>query len=1061
MMSRYQLRHLCFSLLGFLTFATLALCAAPSAHGQAFTVQGTVLDAESGESLPGVNVVEAGTQRGTVTDASGEFSLQVSGEEASLRFSFVGYQTQTVPVEGRSELTVELQPSAQELEGVVVTALGVERQQRSLGYATSQIEAEDLVDATESNPATLLQGNVPGLVVNPNSGGPNSSTSIRIRGTSAIGADNNPLFVVDGVPIDNTVFGSVGRFGGRDGGSALSVINPDNIENISVLKGAGAAALYGSRARDGVVLVETESGKSVAPGGYSVQYSSTLTAKNVLSSFTNYQSEYGQGERGVAPPNETQAQDNGVSSWGAQYDEVNESVQFDGVTRPYEAVLDRRNFYETGLSHKHSLALNAGFENSSVRLSGSYLNNESVVPNTGYQQGNVTLRGQSTLGNLTADGSFTYSNELYDNRVFLNDGPRNPNYLPSVLPGNVPLSAMQPGYVEENGLIVEKQVTGDQFLTNPYWAVKRMSADDDKDRILGNVNLNYQVTDMLSLQIQQGLDWYSLARTTLDGFGTAFNPRGSLTESERRVWESNTKLLVSGTPNLTESLSLRLDLGGNLRHRETELLSVTGNEMVTPYFRDLSNMQSQTSTSGLTEHQIRSAFGSADFNYNDYLYLTLTGRSDWSSTLPEENIPFLYPSASGSFVFSEVVSLPDWFNFGKLRASWGQIGGDTDPYQLSLTYSYLESHQGQPLGAISQTAVPNPDLKPTSTTETEMGFETQFFDDRLGLDVSLYRRNTVDQILNTTVSGTSGYPGRIINSGEIQNSGIEALLTTIPVSTSEFSWTSKLNFGANRNEVKSLAEGLDQRIDQQNRIGTANIAQIVGEPANVIYGSSYVRDDQGRIVHDENGVPVAGPSQVLGNGAPDWTTGFSNTFSFQNLSFQTLIDAKWGGQIFSGTNAQAYANGLHQNTLEGRTECDEQKGPDGYPQDGCFVGEGVIGSLNPDGSVTVDRNNDEATLPSSYYGGIASNIAEEFVYDANFIKLRQVRISYQLPSSVIEQTPLSRAQLSLVGRNLFYFHDSVPNVNPESSYNNDAAPGFERAGVPETRNFGFTLSVQL
>lgn len=1036
------------------------LLAVPVASAQEFQVEGTVVAADDGSPLPGVNVVETGTQNGTTTNAEGAFSLEVNSPQASLTFSYVGFATQTVEIDGRSELTVELETRAEELEGVVVTALGIERQQQSLGYATSEVEAEDLVDVTESNPANLLQGNVPGLVISPNASGPNASTSINIRGASSIGGDNDPLFIVDGIPIDNTVFGSVGQFGGRDGGSALSIVSPGNIASISVLKGAGAAALYGTRARDGVILIETKSGRGVSPEGYSVQYSSTVTARNILGGFTDYQSQYGQGTRGLAPTTQSEARDAGLSSWGARLDAVDETVQFDGETRPYEKVVDREGFYRTGLSQKHSLALNGGYENASFRFSASHLNDASVVPNSGYEQTNVTLRGQSTFGNLTADASFTYQNELYDNRIFLNDAPRNPNYIPSFMPANIPLSALEPGYTGE-GEGVEKQFSSDVFLTNPYWAVERMDADDDRDRMLGNVRLDYQISDWLSVQGQTGLDWYSLDRTTVDAYGTAFEPEGSLDESETRVWESNTQLMASATPSLTDELSLRLDLGGNLRHRQSEGLTVLGSNFSIPYFRDLSNMSNQTTDYSFSEQQVRSFFGSAAFTYSDYLYLTLTGRSDWSSTLPEENLPFFYPSVSGSFVFSEALEMPDWLSYGKLRASWAEIGGDTDPYQLLLTYSLLSAqHQDQTMGTIEQTTVPNLDLKPTTTREVEMGFETQFFDDRFGIDFTWYRRSTIDQILSATVSGASGFRNRTINSGEVQNSGVEMLLMAFPVTTEDWNWETRINFGANRNEVKSLAEGLDIRVDQANRMGTANIAQIVGEPVNVLYGTPYVRDDQGRIVHDENGFPLEGESEVLGNGAPDWSLGFSNTVAYKNVSLNFLIDAKWGGQILSGTNANAYGLGLHKNTLEGRAACDEQIGEDGYPQDGCFVGDGVIGSVNDDGEVEVDRENDVEVLPSAYYSSVAG-IAEEFIYDANLVQLRQVRISYELPGRLVERTPLNSVQLSLVGRNLFYLYDAVPNVNPESSYNNQGAPGFERAGIPQTRNIGFTLNVQL
>lgn len=1038
--------------------AALFLMGMTGAHGQDFTVEGSVVDAENGETLPGVNVVEVGTDRGTSTGTDGTFEIQVSGEEATLRFSFVGFQAQTVNVNGRSELTVELQPQAQELEGVVVTALGIERQRRSLGYASSEIDAQSLVQATESNPASLLQGNVPGLVVSPTASGPNASNNINIRGVSSIAGDNNPLIIVDGVPIDNSVIGSAGKFGGRDGGSALSIINPENISDISVLKGAGAAALYGTRARDGVVLITTKSGRSVAPDGFRVQYSSTVTARDVLRGFTDYQSQYGQGTRGQAPANQSAALNAGLSSWGAPLGEVDEATQFDGVARPYSDVADREGFYRTGLSQKHSVSLNAGYENTSLRASGSHLSDQSVIPNSGYEQTNLTLRGQSEFGNLNADASFTYQNELTDNRTYLNDAARNPNYLISFLPANVPKSALKPGSTEEG---VEKQFTTDGLPTNPYWAVNELESDDNRDRILGNVKLNYTINDWLSVQGQTGLDWSSLRRTNVDAYGTAFEPGGAMFEYSYRISESNSKLMASATPSLTDALSLRLDVGGSLRYRQFENVGASGRNFSIPDLRTISNTASPTRIYDFSEQQIRSLFGSASFTYQDYLFLTLTTRSDWSSTIPEDNNPFIYPSVSGSFVFTDAFDLPDVMSYGKIRASWAEIGGDTSPYQTNLTYSLIGQHQGQPLGTISQLNVPLFDLKPTSTREIELGFETQFFDERFGIDFTWYRRSTVDQILDVTVSTASGYTGRTANSGEIQNTGVEVLLTSIPLSTESWSWDTRVNFGANSSEVESLAPGLDVRLEGENRVETARIAQVVGQPANGIYGNTYVRDDQGRIVHDENGLPLTGEKEVLGTGAPDWTLGFSNTITYENVSLNFLIDAKWGGKVFSGTNANAYGTGLHKNTLDGRAACAEAAGAGNeYPED-CFVGEGVIGSVDAEtGEVSVDRENDVGVRPSEYYGQIAGNIAEEFIYDANFIKLRQLRLSYRVPESLINRTPLNRAQVSVVGRNLLYFYDPVPNVNPESSYNSADTPGFEQAGVPQARSIGASLNLQ-
>ncbi len=362
------------------------------------------------------------------------------------------------------------------------------------------------------------------------------------------------------------------------------------------------------------------------------------------------------------------------------------------------------------------------------------------------------------------------------------------------------------------------------------------------------------------------------------------------------------------------------------------------------------------------------------------MFLTLTTRSDWSSTLPEDNNPFVYPSVSGSFVFTDAFDLPDVLSYGKVRASWAEIGGDTDPYRTKLTYRVLGRHsngQGsQPLGAISQLSVPERDLKPTSTREIELGFETQFFNDRFGVDFTWYRRSTVDQILDVTVSSTSGYTARTVNSGEVQNTGVELLLTSIPFSTEDWTWDSRVNFGANRSEVNSLAPGLDVRIGAESTGGAASIAQVAGHPVNAIYGNTYVRDDQGSIVHGEDGLPLSGEKEVLGTGAPDWTLGFSNTISYQNVSLDFLIDAKWGGKVFSGTNANAYGNGLHKATLDGRAACDEQAGPDGqYPED-CFVGEGVIGSVNPESSYNSEATPgfEQAGVPQSRSIGASVNL---------------------------------------------------------------------------------------
>ncbi len=1053
-------KHTCVRILeASLLAGLLWLVGAPVVHAQDVEVEGVVLSAEDGTPLPGVNVVEAGTQTGTATDGEGAFSLAVSGPDASLTFSFIGFASQTVPLDGRSELVVELEPETAELEGVVVTALGIERQQRSLGYATSQVDTEEIVQVPQAGVADLLQGQVPGLVVSPNAGGIDASSTVIIRGFSSIGGDNQPLYVVDGIPIDNTTIGSAGRFGGFVGGSALSIVNPNNIASLSVLKGAGAAALYGSRARDGVILINTKTGRGVTGGGYEVNFSSTLTAQSALTGFADFQNEYGQGGRGLAPATQAEAFNAGLGSWGAPLDAAAESVQFDGATRPYAALAERRDFYQTALSRETSLSFNAGYESTSLRLSASHMSSESIVPNSDYQQLTVTLRGQSQFGNLTADANVTYLSKLANNRTRLGDPSRNPNFITAFLPANVPLSALQPGYAADS---TELQFSANDFLTNPYWATERFEADDDRDRILGGVNLNYAVLDWLAVQARTGLDWYTLRRTSVTPFGTAFLPGGDMVENEYRVWENNTKVLVSATPGLTENLSVRVDAGGNARRTGSEQVGIFGTGFNIPFFKTISNLANQTPLYNYSEKHVNSLFGSVAFNYDDYAFLTVTGRNDWSSTLPEENNSYFYPSVSGSFVFTDAFEVGgDWLTFGKLRASWAKIGGDTSPYRLRLTYDLIGSHQGRPLGTIAQTEVPLFNLRPTSTTEVELGFESSFFNDRVGVDFTWYQRSTIDQIIPVSISGTSGYSSRVANSGEVENSGVELLLTTTPLVTPDVNWRVNLNLASNTSEVVSLVEGQEIRFDALNRIGTANIVQKIGAPANAIYGNTYVRDEAGRLVHGPDGLPVIGDPVVLGKGAPDWAVGLSNRVAYKNVSLNVLLDAKFGGQLYSGTNAYAYLYGLHENTLEGRQVCDEQLGEDGYPEAGCMVGDGVKQVVDEEGEVLGYEQNDIEVLPSEYYGRIGGSIAEEFVYDADYVSLRQVRLAYQLPQSWLGETPFQGATVSLVGRNLFYLFDNVPNVNPEMSYNNAASPGFELASVPNTRSFGFRLDVTL
>ncbi|MTI86913.1 MAG: SusC/RagA family TonB-linked outer membrane protein [Balneolaceae bacterium] len=1014
---------------------------------QDVTVTGTVLAGDDQSPLPGVNILEVGTERGTTTDFDGEFTLKVSSSEASLRFTFVGFTTKVVELNGRTDITVILELGTQALDNVVVTALGLERQAKALGYSVTEVESEDLVKATETNAANLLQGKIAGVNVSPTSGGPGASSRITIRGASSLNGNNQPLYVIDGVPIDNSNLGSAGMWGGFDGGDGISSINPEDIDNISVLKGAGAAALYGARARDGVVVITTKSGSRSNPGT-TINVNSTVTFQDAIVGFTDYQDQYGQGVLGEKPQTQQQALDTGLNSWGAPLD-GSQVIQFDGETRAYASQGDQLdNFYRTGIATKNSLSLSGGSETSSYYFSSTYSNSESIVPNSGLEKVSLTLRGSQSTGKFNMDVKANYVDESANNRPWLSDSPGNANFAVAILPPNINLSSLKNNYMTEDGQENNWQ-SANPFVNNPYWVINQYDTDDSKRRMIGHVNLQYELSNWLSLSGRTGLDWYTLRRTNFTPWGTSYRPGGDMSENEFRVLENTTDILLNIERQLTSSISIKSTLGGTVSYRKNETVGIFGRTFKVPKLKTISNMADISPNYGFSEKQVNSLYGSADIAYNDYLFLSVTGRNDWSSTLPEDNNSFFYPSISTSFIFTEALGdqSPSWMSFGKVRASWAEVGSDTNPYQLNLAYNILSfTHQGQSTAAIANNNIPLATLKPTSTKELELGFDVRFLDDRLSLDMTWYDRQTNDQILSTTVSNTTGYGSRVINAGQLDNTGIELLLTAVPVFSRDLLWETSLNYSRNKSEVVELAGEQQALLLAQSRTQNATITATIGQEYGTIRGFKYRRDANGKIIH-ENGLPLQSEEQViLGKGTPDWTAGWSNTVSYKSWSLNTLVGIHWGGQMYSGTNSYAYGAGLHKNTLEGRADCDQG----GSPYSPCYVAEGVdVGG----------GDNTTAVLPSAYYSQIASKITEEFVYDANFIKLRQLQLSYQLPESILAEIPVRSASFSITGRNLLYFYNSVPNVDPESSINRGNAQGLELAGVPGARSFGFSIDI--
>ena len=1044
------------------TLGLVVLMAAGSnmAHAQVHTVRGTVVSATDNNPLPGATIVEVGTQNGASTDLDGTFALTVSSANASLSISFVGFVTQTVAIEGRADLSISLMEDIGLLEEVVITAGGIERKERALGYAVSEVSGEELREARENNVANALAGKVPGVLVTKPATGPAGSSRVIIRGASSLGEDSQPLYVVDGVPIDNTTLGSAGMWGGSDGGDGIGSINPDDIETISVLKGPSAAALYGTRAKNGVILITT---KRAVPGlGLGVEFSSNTTFENVLVN-TDWQEQYGQGTRGAKPTSVDEAASTVDQAWGPLLDGAS-ILSWDGTMQPYSKAEDPVNsFYNTGLTTTNSLALTTANATSSIRIGFSHLQNKGISPNSGLSRTSFSMRGSSQYGSrLSADAKLNFVREFVNNRPRLSDSPGNANYSVYQLAPNVDVTSMRcppedeactdPG-TDIDGRELHRGLFGNIYQQNPYWAAHQFTSSDEDRRIIGFASLTYQFTEWLSLMGRFGGDTYSTRRTGITPWGTAYSAVGGQNEQEFRITEINTDFLFNVDRQLTSRVGLVATAGGNILYRQRENLTLSGGGgFNVPGLEVVTNQNTRSHGYGFNEKQINSLYGSAEISYSDFLFVTLTARNDWSSTLPIDGNSYFYPSISGSFVFSDALNMPDWISFGKVRASWAEVGGDTNPYSLALTYSLQGSHLGQPRGGVAQGQIPLANLKPSSSVGIEGGFDVRFLDNRFGVDFTYYTQSATDQILSTTISSASGFGSQVINAGEIKNSGVELLLSTTPYRAGDWRWDFDVNLSRNVNEVVELVEGQTSLVLAESRHRGNFVTADVGEPYGSIKGRKYLRqnvpsegsdcDATGPIVHDGDGLPMRTADLcVLGNGTPKMLGGISNSLRWRGVTLGLLFDMRFGGEIFSVTNSAAYDNGLHKNTLQGRSE-------------GSIVGEGV----NADGSP-----NSVSANPQDYWSRIGGGfIGEEFVYDASFVKLRELQLSYRLPARLFVNTPVKFASISLVGRNLLLLYSNVDNLDPESIFNNtNRGIGLEHSGVPQTRSIGINVNVRL
>ena len=1024
-------------------------------------ISGTVTDM-NGSPIPGVSVVEKNTAKGTATDFNGKYTL-TTGPNATLVFSALGFGTKEVAVGQSLTINVSLAEDSQALDEVVVTALGIKQQTRKLGYSVAKVDAEEVNVNRSSNFMNSLQGKVAGVNVSALGTGPGGSSKVRIRGQSSISGTNNPLIVVNGVPIDNTSFGTnIGSSGSSgevgtsdggvtsDGGDGFSSINPDDIESMTVLKGATGAALYGSRAKDGVIMITTKTRGSGE--GIGVSYNISVADQNPLD-FTDYQYEYGQGENGVRPT--TANPTSGQWSFGEKFQPGMTQVLYDGLVLPYEPVFDRiKNFYRHGLDITNSISLSGGGEKGGFNLSMSNLDSKGITPNNEFKRITASL---GATYNLSEKLSFT-TNINYSNEKNIN--PPNVGQQDNTIPvslfnvaNSMPLDVWRENAYDANG----DEIVYSRFRnrTNPYFVLDKQFNNITRDRIFGNASLNYKFFPWLFGQVRAGQDYWSRDQD-YNGFptGQASRPpapdgfvNGTYTQEVRRFRETNVDFLVSATKDIGEDFGFGLTIGGNKMKRVSKLNRVNVTDFIIRDLYTVQNGRVKDPFYNLSERGVNSLYGTLDLSYKETLYLNGTLRNDWFTTLSPENRSILYPSVSGSYVFSNNLSDSSWLTFGKLRAAYAEVGSDTDvpPYSDVLFYNinanlFANSDgQLQPVAGANSNTLPNPNLKPARVTEAEVGLDLRMFDSRVNLDLSLYRKTTFDQIIAAQISNTSGFENTLINSGESRSDGVEALLTLVPIRNEDFSWDLTVNTSYNKTKVISL---LSDEPGESIVVGThafnGFLYQVVGEEIGQLAGFGYKFDDQGRQIFADDGRPQRSDDIVFfGSALPKWIGGITNSFKYKNFNASFLVDFKLGGKMISGTNFNATRHGLHKQTLPGRAT-------------------GVVGvGVNEAGEV-----NTVATESQTYWEVIRSQqLIEPIVYDSGFWKLRQLTLGYDFGGLLSENAMVEGVTLSLFANNLFIIKKWVPNIDPDSfGYSSDNVSGLESTGVPTTRSIGFNLN---
>ena len=1034
-----------YTLRGGVMAAMLTVACTASAQNQ--TVKGTILGSD-GLPAVGATVKVLGTTTGAITDVDGNFTLSCA-PNAKIEVSYVGAKTQVVSVGNKSTINVTLKDDALTMDEVVVTALGIKRQARSLGYSTTKVDGSDFELARDPNIGNALSGKIAGVSVAGNATGPTGSSRVIIRGNSSMTGINMPLYVVDGVPFDNTNQGSAGMWGGMDMGDGLANINADDIESVQVLKGAAASALYGYRAGNGAILITTKSGRKNQPTQIEVNQNLTI---NSIYDYRDWQKTFGIGLDGVKPSTTESAKQAESNSWGAALD-GSDAVNFLGDTYKYSYIDNWDHFYRTGVTSNTSVAFSGSSEKVVYRFGASYNHEKSILPNAGNRQVGINMNTTyDILKNLHLNVTANYVNDRANGRSNLSDGNGNTN-ASLMYRGNSFDVRWLKGEGNWGTAADGSELLGgtNVYFNNPYWLQYRKTNNMSRDRLTGGVNLRWDITKWLYAQVGVTRDAYNLQFKQVQPIGAAADPKGWMSEYEKNYYENNFNFLVGANKTFGD-WDLGATFGGNKQRDDVKTYYPTdgGRPFIVDGLWSVNNL-SPTDLRGKKIHerwQINSLYFTANVGWRNQVFLNVTGRNDWFSTLSENNNSVFYPSVNLSWVFTDTFreSMPQWFDFGKVRAGWGASSNGTSAYQNLLLYQ-VRNYTVNGQNTVTQNnkdIYPNANLKPVHINEFEVGLNLSFFQNRLSLDAAWYQKRTTDDIVQVSTSSASGYSAKMANVGKITNNGVELMIDAYPLKSPEFEWNTTFNVAYNDNNVKDLGEGVDRLSinGAQSRNGNVFVYNIVGHPYGMIVGNKYKRDANGNIVM-QNGLPLAGDQTTLGNGVYRWTGGWHNSFTYKGITLAFLIDFKFGAKIFSGTNYQLTYYGMHKNTLFGR---------DAANPTGTYVFPGV----NTDGSA-----NTTAVKAQDYYQAICNNnIVEDFVYSADFIKLRELSLGYDFKRLLPSLTWLKGLNVSFVARNLWTIMKHTPNIDPESAINNSNGQGLELNGYPATRNIGFNVNLK-